>query len=111
MAPASDYCVVLTNCPTYEEGTKLAAALVEQKLAAAVQMVAATSFYTWDGRMNQTAEQILLIKTSSRRYQEVEAYIRSHHSYELPAIVRIPIEGGLEEYVQWIDASTAKAGL
>jgi len=106
MPPTADCCMVLTNCATVEEGTTLAAALVEQRLAAAVQIVGTTSFYTWKGETVHAAEQMLLIKTSASRYLEVEAFIRTHHRYELPAVVRIPIEAGLDDYLQWIDAST-----
>ena len=80
--------------------------LVSRKLAACVQVTSIDSTYRWQGKIRHEPEYLLLIKTASRLYPEVEAAILENHSYELPEILRIPIEGGLERYLAWIEENT-----
>lgn len=100
------YCMVLTTCGSRGEAEKLASALVEQRLAACVQVSDVTSYYAWEGRVDNDPELLLLIKTKASVYPALEAFIRERHSYDLPEIVRLPIEGGLAGYLAWLDEST-----
>jgi periplasmic divalent cation tolerance protein len=99
--------LVITNAPDRAVAEKIARALVEQKLAACVNMLAAcSSVYRWQGKI-ETAEEIpLLIKTRAEIFPEVEAAIRQLHPYELPEIVGIPLAHGSSEYLAWINAAT-----
>ena len=100
-------CVILCTTSSRDEAEQLAELLVTRKLAACVQIAAVSSIYIWDGDLHRDAEHLLLIKTATRRYDEVEAAIRENHSYEVPEIVQLPIESGLPAYLDWISESTA----
>lgn len=101
---ATGFCIVQTAVSRKQEADSLAKILLEAKLAACVQIVPISSLYEWEGSIRQDDEHLLLIKTKTARFAEIETLIRNHHSYELPEIIRIPIEGGSEQYLEWIDA-------
>src|SRR5471032_1208161 len=99
--------IVITNAPDRVAAQKIAHALVEQKLAACVNILAeCTSIYRWQGKIETAAEVPLLIKTRPDIYAEVEAAIKSLHPYELPEIVAVSVEHGSSEYLDWINAAT-----
>jgi periplasmic divalent cation tolerance protein len=95
-------CLVITTCGSQEEAEKLAGSIIEAKLAACIQLSDIRSYYFWDGKVNNEPEVLLLIKTRSDLYDDLESHIRTHHSYEVPEIIRFPIEGGLPAYLDWI---------
>jgi periplasmic divalent cation tolerance protein len=97
------YCLILTTCPTHEEAKALALKIVREKLAACVQLSAVTSCYTWKGTIHQEPEIRLLIKTKTSLYQAVEAFILQNHGYEIPEVVQIPVTGGSDAYLGWMD--------
>jgi periplasmic divalent cation tolerance protein len=101
------YCVVITTCGSNEEGEKLASQIVEAKLAACVQLSSITSYYTWEGKVNRDPECKLVIKTRKALYDQVESFIKEHHSYDVPEIIELPIHSGSKEYLSWIDEVTA----
>lgn len=99
--------VVLTNAPDEALAKKIGAALVEQKLAACVNILSACeSVYRWQGKLETAREVPLMIKTTCARYAEVEAVIRALHVYEVPEIIVLPIENGLPAYLNWVRAET-----
>ena len=99
--------LVLTNLPDAASAEKLARALVEQRLAACVNVLAPTrSVYRWQGKIEWASEVPLLIKTMAARYDALEAAIKAQHPYELPEIIRLPIDGGLPAYLGWVAAET-----
>lgn len=98
--------LVLTTVASDEEARRLAAELLEQRLAACVQILPIQSTYRWKGAVHVEAETLLLIKTSAALYPEVEAFLRAKHSYETPEIVWIPIAAGFAGYLQWLGAET-----
>ena len=100
------YCVVITTCGSSEEGEKLASQLVESKLAACVQLSSIISYYTWEGKVNRDPECKLVIKTRKALYDQVENFIKEHHSYDVPEIIELPIQSGSKEYLTWIDEVT-----
>ena len=99
----AEYAVVLTTCGSREEAQTLARGLVEARLAACVQLMDIQSVYRWEGSIQEDPEVLLLIKTRRDRYADVEQYIRTHHSYEVPEIVQLPIQEGFAPYLHWID--------
>ncbi|HTZ73220.1 MAG TPA: divalent-cation tolerance protein CutA [Candidatus Aquilonibacter sp.] len=105
--PASGYIIVLTNCGSAKEARHIARALVEKRLAACVNMLAAPveSVYWWAGKLETAKEITLLIKTSRARYAAVERAIRALHSYEVPEIIAIPITAGWRDYLAWLAES------
>ncbi|HEX5802735.1 MAG TPA: divalent-cation tolerance protein CutA [Azospira sp.] len=99
--------LVFTNCPDPASAEALAAALVELRLAACVNILApCRSFYRWQGAVESASEVPLLLKTTAARYAALEAEIRARHPYELPEIVAVPIEAGLPAYLQWLQDET-----
>jgi len=97
------YCLVLCTCPAGETAESLARFLVEQRLAACVNIVpGVTSVYTWEGALEKSREDLLLIKTEHARYAELETCLRQRHPYQVPEIIALPIERGLPDYLQWI---------
>lgn len=103
-----DTLLVITNLPDADSAQKLAQALVEQRVAACANILApCRSVYRWQGRVEDTTEVPLLVKTSAARYAALEAAIRAAHPYELPEIVAVRIDKGLPDYLAWVAAETA----
>lgn len=103
--------LVLTNLPDRAAAERLAQALVEQRLAACVNVLApCRSVYRWQGAVRHDEEHPLLIKTTVERYAALEQAIRAGHPYELPEIIAVPIERGLASYLEWVAAETGSRG-
>lgn len=102
-----DSLLVVTNLPDRETAEKLAALLIERRLAACVNIIApCSSVYRWQGQIQHDEEHPLLIKTAQDRYAELEAAIRANHPYELPEIIAVPVTHALPAYLQWIESET-----
>jgi len=100
--------LVLTNLPDRAAAEKLADALIGARVAACVNILApCRSVYRWKDAVQHDEEHPVLIKTTEERYAALEAAIRSHHPYELPEVIALPIERGLPAYLEWIGAETA----
>ena len=98
----TQYVLVLTGTSSRAEAQSIADTAVEQRLAAAVQVIGpVTSTYRWKNRMEHAEEWLCLLKTSAELYAEVERAIQTLHSYELPGILAIPVVGGSERYLDW----------
>ena len=105
--PSPSPLLILTNLPDQASAETLARALVEQKLAACVNILApCTSIYRWKDNIENAQEIPLLIKTTSDVYAAMEDTIQRLHPYELPEIVQVPISGGLHAYIQWLIGET-----
>ena len=99
---------VQTTAGSEEEAERIAAALVERRLAACVQIVGPiVSRYRWRGEIAQEREWLCLAKTEASRYPDLEAAIRELHSYEEPEIVATPIVAGSSGYLDWIGENLA----
>ncbi|MFZ5465632.1 MAG: divalent-cation tolerance protein CutA [Pseudomonadota bacterium] len=99
--------LVLTNLPDADAASRLARALVEQRLVACANVLApCRSVYRWRGAIEEAEEVPLLLKTSAQRYAELEAAIKAHHPYELPEIIAVPLARGLPAYLDWVAAET-----
>jgi periplasmic divalent cation tolerance protein len=102
--------LVLTNLPDRASAEKLAKALIQQRVAACVNILApCRSVYRWKGEVQHDEEHPVLIKTTRERYAALEAAVREAHPYELPEIVAVPIERGLPAYLDWVAAETTPA--
>ena len=99
--------LVLTNLPDRAAAERLAALLIEQRLAACVNILApCRSVYRWKGAVRRDEEHPMLIKTTAERYPALEKALREGHPYELPEIIAVPIERGLPAYLDWVAAET-----
>src|SRR5678816_1041504 len=102
----SEALLVMTTTDSVPSAQKIGSALIEQSAAGCVQIVPeVTSIYRWQGRIESTHEMLLLIKTTTGCYAKVESIIRELHHYETPEIIRVPIEGGAEPYLEWLRRS------
>jgi periplasmic divalent cation tolerance protein len=100
--------VTLCTCPDRKTAEKIARLLVDGALAACVNILPnVMSIYSWDGKVESAEEHLLIIKSSTQNYQDIETVIISHHPYELPEIIAVPVELGLPEYINWINSCHA----
>lgn len=103
MDEASAFRLVYCTCPDQAVAERLAGLLVEQGLAACVNIVPGlTSVYVWQGEVQKDAEVLLLIKTHVDCYPHLQAVLREAHPYELPEIVAVSFSEGLPDYFSWI---------
>lgn len=95
--------IVLTTAGSVDEARKLARALVENRLAACVNIVPQVeSVYRWQGKVESAGEWLLVIKTMARSFPGVQATIEALHSYEAPECIVLDVTDGDEEYLDWI---------
>jgi len=103
----SDPIVVLVTCGSEEEALKIANILVEDRLAACVNLVAPIrSIYRWEGKIWDEKEWLLVIKTQKHRFEELEKKVKSLHSYSVPEIISLSITEGSSAYLNWIRENT-----
>jgi periplasmic divalent cation tolerance protein len=107
MKQGTRFRVVLVTCATLEEARKIARGVVEKRLAACVNIVthAVESFYSWEGKLENSSEYLLMIKTSEERLAELQNEVLSLHSYDTPEFVVLPIVAGSEDYLKWLGES------
>ncbi len=110
MTQPNDVLLVITHLPDRDAADHLARALIEENVAACVNILGAcASVYRWQGVVERAEEIPLLIKTTVVRYAALEATIRRLHPYELPEIVAVPVAQGLPGYLQWVQNETREA--
>ncbi len=107
-AAEGDLAVVLVNAPP-AEAPGLARALVERRLAACVNVVPkVTSFYVWDGALQEEEESTLLIKTTAAQIPALTLAVRELHSYSVPEVIALPVlAAGNPEYLAWVRSCVA----
>jgi periplasmic divalent cation tolerance protein len=98
----AEYGVMLTTTPTRDEAAKIAKLLIDEKLAACVQLMPIESFYVWEGTTQNEPEILLLIKTRAALFDQAIARIKQVHSYTVPEIVAMPFAAGFAGYLNWI---------
>lgn len=99
----AEYVQVLTTAGSEEEAERIASTLVEQRLAACVQVAGPiASHYRWQGKLEREQEWQCLAKTEAGLYERVEDAIRAIHSYDEPEILAIPVLAGSDGYLEWI---------
>ncbi len=95
--------VVLTSVPNSEEAEIIARKIIEAKLAACVQVLPPMkSFYFWNDDIQADSEYLLLIKTLTENFDELEKFIKTNHSYDVPEIVALAAERVSESYLGWM---------
>ena len=98
---------VVTTTASEDEARRIAAALVERRLAACVQIVGPiTSVYRWQGAVETSQEWQCAIKTRRDLYADVEAAIVELHSYDVPEVLAVPIIAGSPGYLAWVETET-----
>ncbi len=95
--------IVFTTAPNNEEAETLARKIIKAKLAACVQVLPPMkSFYVWENELQTDSENLLLIKTLAKNYGELEKFIQTNHSYEVPEIVAVNAENVSDNYFKWL---------
>jgi periplasmic divalent cation tolerance protein len=98
---------VLVSAPDVETARRIGRALVEERLAACVNLVpGVSSIYRWRGAVEEAAEVLLVAKTRAARADALAARVRALHPYELPEVVVLPVRGGSRAYLQWVAAES-----
>jgi periplasmic divalent cation tolerance protein len=99
----NSHLLVYCTCPDEKTAETIAQALVEEGLAACINIVPAVkSVYRWKGKVESAAESLLLIKLTSGVYETTERRIVELHPYELPEVIGVPIVAGLQAYLAWL---------
>ncbi len=107
----TDLFLVLSTASSAEEGVSIGRRLVEERLAACVNVLpSARSLYVWKGELQETDEAVLIIKTHRDRYGDLERRIQELHSYTVPEIIAMPVMSGSRAYVDWVRETVATGG-
>ena len=97
--------VILCTVPNEKTAEKIARSVVERKLAACVNIIPQLrSIYSWQGKIEDDRELLLVIKTSHERYDALESAIVELHPYDTPEVLLLPIAKGLNKYLDWLSA-------
>jgi periplasmic divalent cation tolerance protein len=102
--PENDFVVVFCTAPQ-GEADALAKTLVEEHLAACVNISPVRSCYIWEGKLNRDDEALLIIKTKKSRFEPLKDRILMRHSYAVPEIIALPIVAGHQPYLDWLSGS------
>ena len=97
--------LILSTASTHDEAQRISEALVREEFAACVQLSPIESWYRWEGRIEHQPETRLHIKTMTHLADRVAARVRELHSYDVPEIVVLPMEGGSADYLDWVAQS------
>jgi len=98
--------MIISSFPSKETAKTVAGKLVEKKIAACVQITApVTSIYEWEGKINEDEEVLLFIKTSPSFESKAIQFIKESHPYEVPEIITLPVIGGFEKYIEWVNGN------
>ncbi|RMF93538.1 MAG: divalent-cation tolerance protein CutA, partial [Nitrospinota bacterium] len=92
-----------SSVATAEEGERIAATLVQERLAACVHVLpVGVSWFFWEGKVTQESEHLIFIKTTQDLYPQLQERIETLHSYQTPEIIALPILQGSADYLQWM---------
>ncbi len=103
----NQYVVVYITCGSKKEADDLAEKIVAERLAACANIInGVTSVFHWQGKIDNAEESLMILKTRKKLIKELTNFVQLHHSYDVPEIIALPIVGGSEEYLGWINAET-----
>ena len=109
--PSDQFVLVLTTLPAEGDPEALARKLVDERLAACVNILPPMrSIYTWQGATEHATEQQLLIKTATHRVRDLETRLKELHPYDVPEFLVISVLDGSSDYLSWVAESTGSAG-
>jgi len=102
------FIVILSTVSSQDEADTISQALVNQKLAACVNVVPSViSYYRWAGQAQIGKELMLVIKTCEDNFKDIQRVIKANHSYELPEIIALPILVADDDYLKWVADSSS----
>ncbi len=101
------FVVVYVTCSSAAEADELAEKIVADRLAACVNIInGVRSIFHWHGKVDNAAESLMILKTRKKLLKEVINFVQLHHSYDVPEIIALPIVGGSDEYLSWLETET-----
>ena len=103
---ASDYCIITTTTDSKENANAITQRLLEKKLVACVQSTTIQSAYHWEEKITKSEEIHLQMKTKRSLFENIQTEIEHLHTYDVPEIIMIPMEGANLHYLQWIEEET-----
>lgn len=104
----SEILLVISTITDIDKGKWLAHQVVDKQLAACCNIVPGiTSVYRWQGELCEDQECLLVMKTVKTRYKQLQDFIRENHPYDLPELIALPVNTGLEEYLTWVTQETS----
>lgn len=104
-----DMVFIYMTVGSVDEARRIGRALVEERLAACVNILPAmTSIYQWEGKVEEAAEVVVIAKTRAELFEPLAARVRALHSYDVPCIIELPLGRGNPAYLEWLVAETAE---
>ena len=109
--PAEDPRFIYITTSNRDEAIRIGKQIVRERLAACANVIdSMTSCYWWDGEVQEDTEAVLILKTTSDRVHAIVDQVKSLHSYDVPCVVSLKIEGGNRDYLEWIATETVRRG-
>lgn len=103
--------LVFVTAANLEEASKISErAVVSNQAACATTIPIVHSMYWWDGKLVKDQESVVMLKTTTDRFEALQKTIMDNHSYEVPEIIAIPVVHGLPQYLAWVESQTATSG-
>lgn len=107
----ADFCIVYTTAPDLNVAKTICRELVEQKFAACANILPQMiSIYSWEGKMDESIEVSIILKTRKALTTKLEAKLKELHPYTTPCMIVLPLTGGSREYLAWVQAQTLDEG-
>jgi periplasmic divalent cation tolerance protein len=104
-----DAIVVLVTAESADEAARIGRALVDERLAACVNVVGPIrSIYRWQGAVEEATEHLLVVKARASDLAGLDARVRALHSYDVPEVLALPVTGGSAAYLAWLDEATRR---
>ncbi|MFC1724002.1 divalent-cation tolerance protein CutA [candidate division KSB1 bacterium] len=104
MSEKQQYIIIFITAPSHEEAEKIAFKLVEERLAACVNIIPGIkSVYIWKEELCRDDEYLLVVKSTKGKFKDIEKEVKELHSYEVPEIISFGIDQGSREYLNWIN--------
>lgn len=101
------FIIILITAGSEEEGKKIAESLVTHRLAACSNIVPSVkSIFFWEGKTDQASEVLLIVKSKRALLEKIIEHVKEIHSYKVPEIIALPLIGGSDDYLQWIEDNT-----
>ena len=105
MVPATEHVVVLVTASGEEEAKNIAKRLLDNREAACINIInGVSSLFAWQGRQEEEQESLLIIKSNASLLPKIVETVKQVHSYDMPEIIALPVLGGNEDYLEWIDS-------
>ena len=105
---ASDYCIVSTTTDTKENADAISSTLLQKRLVACAQSTTTQSSYRWQGKIIESDEIQLQMKTKKSLFDYIKKEVKTLHTYDVPEIIMIPLLDANKLYLQWIEEETIK---